>query len=88
MLPLLGPSNLGDGLARAPDLVLQSYIQGSAGKPPLASTAFLFDAVSMQAHCLRCRQIPRPAPSSQTVLAGIPPSANLTCAQSGDHRDP
>jgi phospholipid-binding lipoprotein MlaA len=45
VLPLLGPSNLRDGIGLYPDLVLQNYIQDDLLAQPVRATAFLFDSI-------------------------------------------
>jgi len=50
VLPLLGPSNLRDGLGELPDLVLQNYIQGDLLAKPVRATAFLFDSIDTRAN--------------------------------------
>ncbi|MEM8564385.1 MAG: VacJ family lipoprotein [Pseudomonadota bacterium] len=45
VLPLLGPSNLRDGLGELPDFALQNYIQGNLLAKPLRATVFLFDSI-------------------------------------------
>jgi phospholipid-binding lipoprotein MlaA len=50
VLPLLGPSNLRDGVGELPDFALQNYIQGDLLAKPVRATAFLFDSVDTRAH--------------------------------------
>ena len=45
VLPLLGPSNVRDGIGLGPDFVLQNYIQDDLLAQPVRSTAFLFDSI-------------------------------------------
>jgi phospholipid-binding lipoprotein MlaA len=45
VLPLLGPSNVRDGVGLYPDFVLQNYIQGDLLSKPLRASAFLFDSI-------------------------------------------
>lgn len=50
VLPLLGPSNVRDGIGLAPDLALQNYIQGDLLSKPVRSTAFLFDSIDTRSN--------------------------------------
>jgi phospholipid-binding lipoprotein MlaA len=50
VLPMLGPSNLRDGVGLLPDFALQSYLQDDLLSKPLRATAFLFDAIDARAH--------------------------------------
>ena len=50
VLPLLGPSNVRDGIGLYPDFVLQNYIQGDLLAQPVRATAFLFDSIDTRAN--------------------------------------
>ena len=50
VLPLLGPSNLRDGVGLVPDFMLQDYIQNDLLAQPVRATAFLFDSIDTRAH--------------------------------------
>ena len=50
VVPLLGPSNLRDGIGLFPDFVLQSYLQDELLSKPLRASAFLFDSISARAN--------------------------------------
>lgn len=50
VLPLLGPSNVRDGVGLYPDFVLQNYLQGDLLAKPVRATAFLFDSIDTRAH--------------------------------------
>lgn len=45
VLPLLGPSNLRDGVGTLPDLYLQNIIQDDLMSQPVRLTAFTFDSI-------------------------------------------
>ena len=45
VMPLLGPSNVRDGVGLLPDFLLQNYIQDDLMAQPLRATAFLFDSI-------------------------------------------
>jgi phospholipid-binding lipoprotein MlaA len=50
VLPLLGPSNLRDGVGLLPDFALQNYVQDDLLAQPVRATAFLFDSIDTRAH--------------------------------------
>ena len=50
VLPLLGPSNLRDGVGELPDLALQSYLQNDLLSQPLRTITFLFDSIDTREH--------------------------------------
>jgi phospholipid-binding lipoprotein MlaA len=50
VLPLMGPSNVRDGVGLIPDTVLQNYIQGDLLAKPLRATAFLFDSIDTRSN--------------------------------------
>jgi phospholipid-binding lipoprotein MlaA len=50
VLPLLGPSNLRDGVGLYPDFLLQNYVQGDLLAKPVRATAFLFDSIDTRAN--------------------------------------
>jgi phospholipid-binding lipoprotein MlaA len=50
VLPLLGPSNVRDGVGLYPDFVLQNYLQGDLLSKPVRATAFLFDSIDARAN--------------------------------------
>jgi phospholipid-binding lipoprotein MlaA len=50
VLPLLGPSNVRDGVGLYPDFVLQNYVQGDLLAKPVRATAFLFDSIDTRAN--------------------------------------
>jgi phospholipid-binding lipoprotein MlaA len=50
VLPLLGPSNVRDGVGKFPDFALQNYIQGDLLAQPVRATAFLFDGIDTRSH--------------------------------------
>ena len=50
VLPLLGPSNVRDGVGLIPDTLLQNYIQDDLFSKPLRATAYLFDSVDARAY--------------------------------------
>jgi phospholipid-binding lipoprotein MlaA len=45
VLPLLGPSNVRDGVGLLPDLALQNWLQDDLLAQPVRATAFLFDGI-------------------------------------------
>jgi phospholipid-binding lipoprotein MlaA len=50
VIPLLGPSNLRDGIGEFPDLALQSYLQNDLLSQPLRTITFLFDSIDTREH--------------------------------------
>ena len=50
VLPLLGPSNLRDGIGELPDFALQSYLQDDLLAQPIRATAFLFNSIDTRSH--------------------------------------
>jgi phospholipid-binding lipoprotein MlaA len=50
VLPLLGPSNLRDGVGELPDFALQNYLQGDLLAKPVRATTFLFDSIDTRAN--------------------------------------
>ena len=50
VLPLLGPSNLRDGVGLYPDFLLQNYVQNDLLAQPVRATAFLFDSIDTRAN--------------------------------------
>ena len=50
VLPMLGPSNLRDGVGLLPDFALQSYLQDDLLAKPVRATAFLFDSIDARAN--------------------------------------
>lgn len=50
VLPLLGPSNVRDGVGLYPDFLLQNYVQNDLLAQPVRATAFLFDSIDTRAH--------------------------------------
>jgi phospholipid-binding lipoprotein MlaA len=49
VMPLLGPSNLRDGVGLYPDFLLQNYVQDDLLAKPVRATAFLFDSIDTRA---------------------------------------
>ncbi len=49
VLPLLGPSNLRDGVGLFPDFMVRSAVQDEVLSQPLRATAFLFDSIDSRA---------------------------------------
>ncbi len=45
VIPLLGPSNVRDGIGMLPDFYVQTLVQGEALARPLRKTIFLFNAI-------------------------------------------
>jgi phospholipid-binding lipoprotein MlaA len=50
VLPLLGPSNVRDGVGLYPDFLLQNYVQNDLLAQPLRATAYLFDGIDTRDH--------------------------------------
>jgi phospholipid-binding lipoprotein MlaA len=50
VLPLLGPSNLRDGIGELPDFALQNYLQNDLLAQPVRATTFLFDSIDTRSH--------------------------------------
>jgi phospholipid-binding lipoprotein MlaA len=50
VLPILGPSNLRDGLGLLPDYYVLTEVQGETLSKPLRKTIFLFDAVDTRSY--------------------------------------
>jgi len=50
VLPLLGPSNVRDGIGLYPDFELQNYVQNDLLAQPVRATAFLFDSIDTRAN--------------------------------------
>ena len=50
VLPLLGPSNVRDGIGLYPDFLLQNYVQNDLLAQPVRATAFLFDSIDTRAN--------------------------------------
>lgn len=50
VVPLLGPSNLRDGVGLYPDFLLQTYLQDDLLAQPVRATAFLFDSIDTRSN--------------------------------------
>ncbi|MCB1847926.1 MAG: VacJ family lipoprotein [Halieaceae bacterium] len=50
VLPLLGPSNVRDGVGLYPDFMLQNYVQNDLLAQPVRATAFLFDSIDTRSN--------------------------------------
>ncbi len=50
VLPLLGPSNVRDGVGLYPDFLLQDYVQNDLLAQPVRATAFLFDGIDTRSN--------------------------------------